>query len=89
MQAVRSPGRRALTEEEKKAQNIAPRNGIRPDMTPEQMREFMQNLTPEQREKMREMRGAGGPGAAGTGQGRPGATRTDTAARQQVVIRKQ
>jgi len=49
----------------------------------------MQNLTPEQREKMREMRGTGGPGAAGAGQGRPGAARTDTAARRQVVIRNQ
>jgi len=62
---------------------------MRPDMTPEQMREFMQNLTPEQREKMREMRGTGAPGAAGAGQGRPGAARTDTAARRQVVIRNQ
>ena len=62
---------------------------MRPDMTPEQMREYMQNLTPEQREKMREMRSTGGPGAARHGQGRPGTARTDTAARQQVVIRKQ
>ena len=44
---------------------------MRPDMTPEQMREYMQNLTPEQREKMREMRGTGGPGAPGARAGQP------------------
>jgi len=72
-------------------------------MTPEQMRAYMQSLTPEQREAMRQMRGAGGqgmapggaqgtaPGAApGARQGRPGGTRPDTAATQQrVIIRNQ
>lgn len=86
--AVVKERRKLKAEEEKRIQNISPREGMRPDMTPEQMREYMQNLTPEQREKMREMRGTGGPGAAGTG-ARPGAARTDTASRQQVVIRKQ
>jgi hypothetical protein len=57
------------------------------NMTPEQMRAYMQNLTPEQREAMRQTRGTGGQGA---GQGRPGGTRTDTAATQQrVIIRNQ
>jgi HlyD family secretion protein len=87
--AVVKERRRLKAEEEKKTQNITPREGNMPDMTPEQMREYMQNLTPEQREKMREMRVTGGAGAAGTGQGRPGAARTDTAANQQVIIRKQ
>jgi multidrug efflux pump subunit AcrA (membrane-fusion protein) len=71
-------------EEDKRTQNINPREGMRPDMTPEQMREFMKNLTPEQREEMRKTRGAGTPG---TGQGQRSATRTDTAARRQVIIR--
>jgi len=53
-------------------------------MTPEQMREYMQSLTPEQRESMRQQRGAAG---TGMGQGRAGAAATDTTARQQVVIR--
>lgn len=51
--------------------------GLRPGMTPEQMREYFQSLTPEQREEMRKMRGAG--------QGRPGGMRTDSTARQQVA----
>ncbi len=72
------------TEEEKRAQNINPREVFRPGMTPEQMREAMKNLTPEQREEMRKMRGTGGPGM---GQGRPGGTSSDTAVRQQVIIR--
>ena len=71
-------------EEEKRAQNVNPREGFRPDMTPEQMREAIKNLTPEQREEMRKMRGTGG---SGMGQGRPGGTRPDTAVRQQVIIR--
>jgi hypothetical protein len=71
-------------EEDKRTQNANPREGIRPDMTPEQMREFMKNLTPEQREEMRKTRGAGTPAAV---QGQRGATRTDTAARRQVIIR--
>jgi hypothetical protein len=79
--------RQLKAEEEKRTQNINPREGMRPDMTPEQMREFLQNLTPEQREAMRQSRGAAAPGM---GQGRqPGGTRPDTAVRQQVVIRKQ
>jgi len=75
-------------EEQKRQQNANPRAGMIPsNMTPEQMREYMQNLTPEQREAMRQVRGAGGQGA---GQGRPGGPRTDTTATQQrVVIRNQ
>ena len=74
--AVVKERRKQKAEEEKRIQNIDPRGGMGPGMTPEQMREFFQNLTPEQREKMRSMRGAGGPGAAGMGQGRPGAAGT-------------
>jgi multidrug efflux pump subunit AcrA (membrane-fusion protein) len=70
-------------EEEKRIQDANPRTG--PDMTPEQMREYMQNLTPAQREEMRKMRNAGAPGMQQVGQRR--ASGTDTAARQQVVIR--
>jgi len=55
------------------------------NMSPEKMREFMQNLTPEQREAMRTMRGAGRPG-----QGRPGTAGADSAgATQRVVIQRQ
>ena len=79
-------------EEQRRQQNSNPRAGGMPgNMTPEQMREFMQNLTPEQREAMRQQRGAGGqvPGQV-PGQGRPGGTRPDTAATQQrVIIRNQ
>jgi len=53
------------------------------------MREFMQNLTPEQREAMRQMRGAGGQGQARSQTGQ-GTTGTDTTARtQRVIIRNQ
>jgi predicted DNA binding protein len=82
-------------EEQKRQQNANPRAGVPSNMTPEQMREYMQSLTPEQREAMRQMRGAGGQGMApGTGTGarqvRPGGTRPDTATTQQrVVIRNQ
>ncbi|MCK7532911.1 MAG: hypothetical protein MZV63_18665 [Marinilabiliales bacterium] len=49
------------------------REGMIPaNMTPEQMRAFMQNLTPEQREAMRQHERCRGPGAAGT---RTGQTR--------------
>ncbi|MRR20258.1 HlyD family efflux transporter periplasmic adaptor subunit [bacterium] len=79
-------------EEQRRQQNSNPRAGSMPgNMTPEQMREFMQNLTPEQREAMRAQRGAGGqvPGQV-PGQGRPGGTRPDTTATQQrVIIRNQ
>ncbi len=80
--------KRQQLEEQKRQQNVNPRAGMMPsNMTPEQMREYMQNLTPEQRESMRQMRGTG---AQGAGQGRPGGTRTDTTATQQrVVVRKQ
>lgn len=69
------------------------------NMTPEQMREYFQNLTPEQREAMRQQRGAGGQGfgqgrpggteqgSQGTGQGMPAGARSDTTAR--VVTRQQ
>jgi hypothetical protein len=75
-------------EEAKRQQNGNSRGlKIPGNMTPEQMREFMQNLTLEQREEMRQMRGSGGPG---TGQRRPGGSRTDSASgQQQVVIRRQ
>jgi len=72
-------------DEEKRTQDANPRTGMRPDMTPEQMREYMQNLTPAQREEMRKMRNAGAPGMQQGGQRRTSGT--DTAARQQVVIR--
>ena len=80
--------RKQQLEEQKRQQNANPRAGVMPaNMTPEQMRAYMQNLTPEQREAMRQTRGAGG---QGTGQSRPGGTRTDTAATQQrVIIRNQ
>lgn len=80
--------KRQQFEEQKRQQNGSPRAGTMPaNMTPEQMREYVQNLTPEQREAMRQMRGAGG---QGSGQGRPGGARTDTTATQQrVVIRNQ
>lgn len=77
-------------EETARQQNGRQRPGMMPgNMTPEQMREFMQNLTPEQREAMRQMRGAGGqgPNRSQTGQGTTG---TDTTARtQRVIIRNQ
>lgn len=80
--------KRQQLEEQRKQQSAPQRPGMMPpNMTPEQMREFMQNLTPEQREAMRQMRGAGG---QGPGQGRPGGTRTDTSSTQQrVIIRNQ
>jgi hypothetical protein len=75
-------------EEQKRQQSGAQSEGMIPsNMTPEQMRAFMQNLTPEQREAMRQQRAAGG---QGTGQARPGGTRTGTTATQQrVIIRNQ
>jgi multidrug efflux pump subunit AcrA (membrane-fusion protein) len=76
--------KRLREEEDKLQQNGRKREGIPANMTPEQMRQYMQNLTPEQREAMRQMRGAGGTGA---GQGRTGAASSDTTVRQQVVIR--
>jgi len=54
------------------------------NMTPEQMREYFQNLTPEQREAMRQQRGAGG---QGMGQRRPGGATADTVVR--VITREQ
>jgi multidrug efflux pump subunit AcrA (membrane-fusion protein) len=80
--------KRQQLEEEKGRQNAGPRAGTMPaNMTPEQMREYLQNLTPEQREAMRQMRGTGG---QGMGQGRPAGTTTDTTATQRrVVIRNQ
>jgi hypothetical protein len=80
--------KRQQLEEQKRQQEGTQREGMIPaNMTPEQMRAFMQNLTPEQREAMRQQRGAGGQGA---GQARPGGTRTDTTATQQrVIIRNQ
>jgi multidrug efflux pump subunit AcrA (membrane-fusion protein) len=76
--------KRLREEEDKLQQNGRKKEGIPANMTPEQMRQYMQSLTPEQREAMRQMRGAGG---AGAGQGRTGAASSDTTVRQQVVIR--
>ncbi len=69
-------------EEAKRLQNgNQPQNMMPENMTPEKMREFMQNLTPEQREAMRQMRGSGRPGQM---QGRP-AGGSDTTVRMQRV----
>ncbi len=70
-------------EEAKRQQNGNRPQGMMPgNMTPEQMREFMQNLTPEQREAMRQQRGAGRPGQM---QGRPAGSGSDTTVRVQQV----
>mgnify|MGYP003581730217 FL=1 len=67
-------------EEAKRLQNgNQPQNMMPENMTPEKMREFMQNLTPEQREAMRQMRGSGRPGQM---PGRP-AGGSDTTVRMQ------
>ncbi len=75
-------------DDEKRQKNNNPRAGMMPpNMTPEQMREYMQNLTPEQREAMRQMRSSGGQVNV---QRRSAGSRTDTTAgQQQVVIRQQ
>ncbi len=74
-------------EEAKRQQNGNQRQGAMPgNMTPEQMREFMQNLTPEQREAMRTMRS----GSGRQGQVRPGTSGSDsTSTTQRVVIQRQ
>jgi HlyD family secretion protein len=70
---------KAREEEAARQQNGRQRPEMMPgNMTPEQMREYFQNLTPEQREAMRQQRGAGG---QGMGQGRPGGARPDTSIR--------
>jgi hypothetical protein len=86
--AVIKEKKRLKAEEEKRIQDSSRRaSGGASNMSPDQMREFFQNMTPEQREAMRQMRGAGG---QRTGQGRPGMARTDTTAgQQQVVVRRQ
>ena len=76
--------KRLREEEDRLQQNGRKRDSMPANMTPEQMRAYMQSLTPEQREAMRQMRGAGGTGA---GQGRTGTAPSDTTVRQQVVIR--
>ncbi len=84
--------RKQLLEEQKRQQNGNPRAGGMPsNMTPEQIREYMQNLTPEQREAMRQRRAAGGQGGMGQGRtGGAGGTGNDsTATRQRVIIRNQ
>ncbi len=82
---IKDRKRQQAEEEAKRQQNGNQRQGAMPgNMTPEQMREFMQNLTPEQREAMRSR------GAGRQGQGRPGAAGTDSAATtQRVVIQRQ
>lgn len=83
--AIVKERKKLKAEEDKKSQNNVQGAGMRPDMTPEQMREYMQSLTPEQREAMRAMRGG-----AGAGQGRPaGAARSDTSSTQQTVVVRQ
>lgn len=82
--AVIKEKKRLKAEEEKRIQDSSKRAGMMPsEMSPEKMREFFQNLTPEQREAMRQMRNAGGPGM---GQARQGFRRPDSTARQQQVI---
>ena len=82
---IKDRKRQQAEEEAKRQQNGNQRQGAMPgNMTPEQMREFMQNLTPEQREAMRSR------GAGRQGQGRPGAAGSDSAATtQRVVIQRQ
>jgi hypothetical protein len=82
---IKDRKRQQAEEEARRQQNGNQRQGAMPgNMTPEQMREFMQNLTPEQREAMRSR------GAGRQGQGRPGATGSDSAATtQRVVIQRQ
>jgi hypothetical protein len=82
---IKDRKRQQAEEEAKRQQNGNQRQGAMPgNMTPEQMREFMQNLTPEQREAMR-TRGSGR-----QGQVRPGAPGSDsTASTQRVVIQRQ
>ncbi|MDX9728580.1 MAG: efflux RND transporter periplasmic adaptor subunit [Bacteroidales bacterium] len=84
---IKERKKKQAEEETKRQQNGRQQQGAMPgNMTPEQMREYMQNLTPEQREAMRTMRG----GASRQGQARPGASGTDsTAATQRVVIQRQ
>jgi len=80
---IKERKKQQAAEEAKRQQNGNQRPGMMPgNMTPEQMREFMQNLTPEQREAMRQMRGAGRPGQM---QGRPAGSGSDTTVRVQRV----
>ena len=72
-------------EEAKRQQNSTQRQGMPGNMSPEQMREFMQNLTPEQREAMRQQRGGAGRAGQGQMQGRPAGSGSDTAVRVQRV----
>ncbi len=90
IEVIKERKRQQAEEETARQQNGRQRPGAMPgNMTPEQMREFMQNLTPEQREAMRQMRGAGGQGQARSQTGQ-GTTGTDTTARtQRVTIRNQ
>lgn len=61
-------------EEDRRLQKENQRAATPSSMDPEKMREFMQNLTPEQREAMRSMRG--GTGAAGAQGGTAGSDST-------------
>ncbi len=80
---IKERKKQAAEEEAKRQQNGNRPQGMMPgNMTPEQMREFMQNLTPEQREAMRQQRGAGRPGQM---QGRPAGSGSDTTVRVQQV----
>ena len=65
--------------EEKRLQMENQRAKAASGMDSEKMRQFMQNLTPEQRDAMRKLRGGAGTGAAG---GRQGATGSDSTRRR-------
>lgn len=63
--AVIKENKAKKAEEERRLQMDNQRANQAPGMDSEKMREFMQNLTPEQREAMRKLRGGTGAGAAG------------------------
>lgn len=81
---IKERKRQEAEEEAKRQQNAnQPQNMMPENMTPEAMREFMQNLTPEQREAMRQTRGSGRQGQM---QGRPAGSSDTTARAQQGRI---
>lgn len=73
-----------LRMESEKANMMPP--GMMPGMDPEKMKEFFQNMTPEQREQFRKMREAGGmaPGMGQGGRQRVMVRRDSTAGKQQA-----
>jgi hypothetical protein len=83
---IKEKKKQQAEEEAKRQQNGNQRQGMMPgNMTPEQMREFMQNLTPEQREAMRQQRGGAGRQGQMQIQARPAGSGADTAVRVQRV----